>query len=85
MGKQQLVLGALLVLGAVQPSEARTWRVEKDGTGDYSILYEAVDAAASGDTILIGPGRFEDYRFEPEYAWEEVLLCALRAIRTSRL
>jgi hypothetical protein len=69
MGKLQLVLGAFLVLGAAQPSEARTWRVEKDGTGDYSIIYEAVDAAASGDTILIGPGRFEEYRLEPEYAW----------------
>jgi hypothetical protein len=70
MGKLQLVLVALLVLGAAQASEARTWRVEKDGTGDYSIIYEAVDAAASGDTIQIGPGRFEEYRLEPEYAWE---------------
>jgi hypothetical protein len=44
--------------------------VEKDGTGDFSIIYEAVDASAAGDTILIGPGRFEDYRLELEYAWE---------------
>jgi hypothetical protein len=76
MGKLQQVLVALLVLGASQPSEARTWRVEKDSTGDFSIIYEAVDAAASGDTILIGPGRFEEYRLEPEYAWT-TYCCAL--------
>ena len=70
MRKLQLVGLALLVLGVAQPSEARTWRVEKDGSGDFGIIYEAVDAAALGDTILIGPGRFEEYRLEPEYAWE---------------
>ena len=69
MRVQQLALVALVLVAAIQLCEARTWRVEKDGSGDYSIIYEAVDAAASGDTILIGPGRFEEYRLEPEYAW----------------
>jgi hypothetical protein len=69
MGKQLWVLVALLGLGAVQASEARTWRVEKDGTGDFTIIYRAVDAAAAGDTILIGPGRFEEFRREPDYQW----------------
>jgi len=39
----------------------RTWHVEKDGSGDFTVIQDAVDAAASGDTILIGPGRFDDY------------------------
>jgi hypothetical protein len=34
--------------------------VEKDGSGDYTIIQDAVDAAASGDTIRIGPGRFAE-------------------------
>ena len=54
------VLLFLLVWGAAV--EARTWRVEKDGSGDYSVIQDAVDAAASGDTIRIGPGRFSEYR-----------------------
>jgi len=39
----------------------RTWHVEKDGSGDFTVIQDAVDAAASGDTILIGPGRYEEY------------------------
>lgn len=70
MGKLQLAIVALSVLGTAQLTEARTWHVEKDGSGDFSIIYNAVDAAASGDTILIGPGRYDDYRLELEYAWE---------------
>lgn len=42
-------------------AEARTWRVEKDGSGDYSVIQDAVDVAASRDTIRIGPGRFTEY------------------------
>jgi len=60
-----LLLAGLLVIGAalaVYPSQvvAAGWRVEQDGSGDYSTLQPAVDAAASGDTILIGPGWYQD-------------------------
>ncbi len=43
-------------------SSATTWHVEKDGGGDFSVIQDAVDAAASGDTVLVGPGWFEEYR-----------------------
>lgn len=42
-------------------AEARTWRVEKDGSGDFTVIQHAVDASASGDTIMIGPGRYSEY------------------------
>ncbi len=77
MGKLRLVLLVVFVaLGVAQASEARTWHVEKDGTGDFSVIYEAEDAAAAGDTILIGPGRFEEYRRESDYLWGGLLLRA---------
>lgn len=37
------------------------WRVEQDGTGDFTVIQDAIDAAWPGDTIRIGPGRFEEY------------------------
>jgi len=43
-------------------AQARTWFVEKDGSGDFIVIQDALDAAASGDTVRIGPGRFEDFR-----------------------
>ena len=44
------------------PSEAATWTVEKDGSGDFTIIQDALDAAAPGDLVLIGPGRFDTMR-----------------------
>ncbi len=59
-----LIVVSILVLSAV-PADAGILRVEKDGTGDYLIIQNAVDAAASGDTILIGPGRFTETTLYP--------------------
>jgi hypothetical protein len=36
--------------------------VEQDGSGDFTIIQDALDAAAAGDSILIGPGRFDTFR-----------------------
>lgn len=44
----------------VPQASARTWYVEKDGSGDFTVIQQAVDAAVDGDTIEIGPGRFDD-------------------------
>ncbi len=59
-----LLLLFLLIPGGVS---ARTWFVEVDGSGDFSDLQSASDAAASGDTIKVGAGRFG------EPAWSECL------------
>jgi len=37
---------------------AETWTVALDGTGDFETIQEAADAASDGDTIAIGPGRY---------------------------
>jgi hypothetical protein len=52
-----LVLLAFLI---AEGAAAGVWRVEQDGSGDFTVIQEAVDVAASGDTILIGPGRYQD-------------------------
>ncbi len=44
------------------PAQSRTWLVEKDGSGDFTIIQDALDAATSGDTLRIGAGRFDDFR-----------------------
>jgi hypothetical protein len=53
---------AVAILGVVcDQGIGRTWSVEKDGSGDFSVIQDAVEAAAPGDTIQIGEGRFEDF------------------------
>ena len=50
-----------LSLGATAAA-GRTWTVRKDGTGDFQVIQDAVDASSDGDLIDIGPGRFDDYQ-----------------------
>jgi hypothetical protein len=51
----------MLAFGSLSTARGAVWRVEKDGSGDYTVIQDAVDASASGDTIMIGPGRFSEY------------------------
>jgi hypothetical protein len=56
------VLFSLLVLSAVflmpREGQVRTWHIKADSTGDVPGIWEAVDSAATGDTILAGPGTY---------------------------
>lgn len=55
---------AALIIAAVfatSAAMARTWRVEQDGSGDFQVIQHAVNAAASGDTVCIGPGEYMDH------------------------
>jgi Right handed beta helix region len=59
-----LLLGVIVSLVVAIPfvdrSQASTWRVERDGSGDFSTIQPAVDVSAPGDTILIGPGNYTE-------------------------
>jgi hypothetical protein len=63
--------GLLLLLTLAGPGSGETITVEKDGTGDYKVIQDAVDAAASGDTIRIGRGRFDDTRYISFPGWQD--------------
>lgn len=40
------------------PVEGRTWRVAIDRTGDAPTIQAAIDSAAEGDEVLVGPGTY---------------------------
>jgi hypothetical protein len=41
------------------PTNPRTIVVALDGSGDFTSIQQAVDAAAKGDTVFLKPGRYE--------------------------
>lgn len=53
--RPRIVLLALFVAGSAR---AATWTVAPDGTGDFPTIQAAVDAAVSGDEILLEDGTF---------------------------
>ena len=55
-----VVLGCLLLAPGF--ATGRTLVVERDGSGEYTVIQDALDVAAPGDTVRIGPGRYDDFR-----------------------
>ena len=49
--RMNFVAIGLLVLAVASSAHGRTWHVEKDGSGDFTVIQDAVDAAADGDVI----------------------------------
>ncbi len=49
-----------LILLLAECASGATLTVRKDGTGDYMVIQQALDVAADGDTVLIGPGEYTE-------------------------
>lgn len=82
-----IIAAALVVLAAPAPGE--TVRVERDGTGDFTTIQAAIDAAAVGDTIQLGPGRYTEFAAFSTSGWTEntyaaVTVDSLTLIGTNR-
>ena len=67
--KRGVALALALALAAAGAGVAggRTWTVAQDGSGDFTVIQDAVDAAADGDVIEIGPGHYTE--FQSEWGW----------------
>jgi hypothetical protein len=65
------VLSALFLMAMAHPVSAETWRVEKDGSADFTVIQEALDVSSPGDTVLIGPGRFTETTTVVVPGWTE--------------
>lgn len=67
-GHREALGSALFAFGLMAvsaQSEARTWRVLRDGSGDAPTIRAALDSAQAMDEILVGPGT---YTWESEAA-----------------
>lgn len=50
----RIILLLLMSVGAVRTGGAATWSVEKDGSGEFTSIHDAMQACAPGDTIRPG-------------------------------
>jgi len=75
--KTTATITALLAVLLATQSIAATYRVELDGSADFTNLQPAVDAAATGDTIQIGPGRWDQYVMYEAPGWTDQVVVAV--------
>ncbi|MBN1592421.1 MAG: hypothetical protein JW941_04105, partial [Candidatus Coatesbacteria bacterium] len=65
MKTTQLTLIILLLALEGFSAHAATYRVNQDGTGDFMLIQEAIDAAVDGDEIIVHPGTYyENIHFD---------------------
>ncbi len=76
MRKFTIIFALVLALGAGEAC-GRVWHVELDGSGDFTDIQPAVESAAPGDTIMIGPGRFDTFHDCVAPAWTEDAIVAM--------
>jgi len=65
-----LVLASVCAFTIVGAVHAATITVRRDGTGDFTTIQPAVDAAAPGDTINIGSGEYTEYQIIRPPLWD---------------
>ncbi len=65
---RRLAIAILLTIFA-SPASSATLRVERDGSAPYTTIQPAIDAAAPGDTILIGPGHYTEHQTATLHLW----------------
>jgi len=51
------ILGVVVMAGQ---ADARTWRIYSDGSGDAPSIQAGIDSAATGDTVLVTPGTYDE-------------------------
>ncbi len=58
--KETLATAILLIIPML--ATGTTWTVSKDGSCQFVEIQDAINLAATGDTISIGPGRYDEFR-----------------------
>jgi hypothetical protein len=75
---QAALLVLILCACGSDAADARTWRVARDGSGDFTDIQPAVDVSSAGDTIKIGPGRFDTFHSCVAPAWTEEAIVSVK-------
>ncbi len=73
--KSILILFSLIILSSqFSILNSTLWEIKQDGTGDYNTITEGIDAAQSGDTLLVYPGIYYE---NINYSGKDIVITSL--------
>jgi len=74
------MLTVLLIVFSVSTVLGATITVRKDGSGDFNVIQAAMDVAAAGDTVSIGPGVYVDWIYirPPAFSYDMRSFCDVK-------
>jgi parallel beta-helix repeat protein len=55
-----IAFAAILAICVTESAEARTITVRSDGSGEFTVIQDALDASVQGDTVDVGEGTFNE-------------------------
>ncbi len=55
---KNIIFSTILILTTITSIYAQTIEVKQDGTGDFTVIQDAVDASEDGQTVLVWPGTY---------------------------
>jgi len=71
-----------LILCAATVASATTWHVAQDGSGDFEIIQDAVDAAEPGDVIRIHAGRYLNVTYDWDLYGNDTVILDVHVVIT---
>ena len=83
--KAKFTAAAVFACATVLVGKADEWTVAQDGSGDYTTIQDAIDAASAGDTIWVKPGVYASGGAVSAYADGSIKDCLSRVLVKKRL
>ena len=75
-----MIIGLIILITSYSLLNSTLWEIKQDGAGDFTTIAEGINAANSGDTVLVYPGTYYE---NLEFRGEDIILTSLYGVESN--